>query len=166
MHVLNTSLYYVVLAVSWNVLAGFTGRFSLAHQAFSAVGAYTSGLLATRYDLTLWLSIRAGALAATLFGFGLGRLVLRMRAVYLAIATWAFAETIHILLTAGYKITRGELGLTVPPIFPDMDPRRYLYLFVGLALVTTLGLYAFVRSPVGYFMRPSETTSCARRASG
>ena len=152
-HVLNTSLYYVILAASWNVLAGFTGRFSLAHQAFSAIGAYTSGLLATRYDLPLWITIPAGALAATLFGLLLGRLVLRMRAVYLAIATWAFAETIHILLTAGYTITRGELGLTVPPIFPDMDPRRYLYLFTGLAIASVLGLYAFVRSPVGYFMR-------------
>lgn len=152
-HVLNTSLYYVILAASWNVLAGFTGRFSLAHQAFAAIGAYTSGLLATRYDLPLWVTIPAAVLAATLLGFLLGRLVLRMRAVYLAIATWAFAETIHILLTAAYAITRGELGLTVPPVFPDMDPRRYLYLFTGLAVLCVLGLHAFVRSPLGYFMR-------------
>ena len=152
-HVLNTSLYYVILAASWNVLAGFTGRFSLAHQAFAAIGAYTSGLLATRYDLPLWATIPAAVLAAILLGFLLGRLVLRMRAVYLAIATWAFAETIHILLTAGYAITRGELGLTVPPVFSDMDPRSYLYLFIGLGVVCVLGLHAFVRSPLGYFMR-------------
>ena len=152
-HVLTTCLYYVMLTASWNVLAGFTGRFSLAHQAFAAIGAYTSGLLATRYDLSLWLTIPAGVAASAIFGFLLGRLVLRMRAIYLAIATWAFAETVHILLTAAYTITRGELGLTVPPIFPDMDPRSYLYLFVGLTVVSVLGLYAFVRSPVGYFMR-------------
>jgi branched-chain amino acid transport system permease protein len=44
-------------------------------------------------------------------------MVLRMRAIYLAIATWAFAETIHVLLTAAFNITRGELGLNVPPLY-------------------------------------------------
>ena len=44
-HVMNIGAYYVILAVSWNLLAGFTGQFSLAQHAFAAVGAYTSGLL-------------------------------------------------------------------------------------------------------------------------
>ena len=38
-HVLVTSLYYTILAASWNLLAGFTGQFSLAQQGFAAVGA-------------------------------------------------------------------------------------------------------------------------------
>jgi branched-chain amino acid transport system permease protein len=152
-HVLNTSLYYTILAASWNLLAGFTGRFSLAHQAFAALGAYTSGLLAHYYDTPLWLGIPAGVAVATLLGFALGRMVLRMRAIYLAIATWAFAETVHILLTAAYSITRGELGLTVPPIFADLNPRSYFYLFVALTIACVLAMYAIVRSPIGYFMR-------------
>ena len=44
-HVMNIGAYYVILAVSWNLLAGFTGQFSLAQHAFAAVGAYVSGLL-------------------------------------------------------------------------------------------------------------------------
>jgi ABC-type branched-subunit amino acid transport system permease subunit len=44
-HVLTTSLYYVVLAVGWNLLAGYTGQFSLAHHTFAGIGAYTSALL-------------------------------------------------------------------------------------------------------------------------
>ena len=153
LHVLTSALYYTILAASWNLLAGFTGRFSLAHQAFSAIGAYTSGLLATSFDLSLWLSIPAGVAAATLTGLVLGRLVLRMRAIYLAIATWAFAETVHILLTAGYEITRGELGLTVPPIFADMSPRSYYFLFAFLTIASVLAMYGLVRSPLGLFMR-------------
>ena len=153
LHVLNGALYYTVLAASWNLLAGFTGRFSLAHQAFSAIGAYGSGLLAVNFDLPLWLTIPAGAACAALTGLALGRLVMKMRAVYLAIATWAFAETVHILLTAGYEITRGELGLTVPPVFADISPRSYFYLFAAFAVVSVLAMALITRSPLGLFMR-------------
>src|ERR1700738_2923029 len=45
LHVLNIGAYYVILAVSWNLLAGFTGQFSLAQHAFAAIAAYMSGLL-------------------------------------------------------------------------------------------------------------------------
>jgi branched-chain amino acid transport system permease protein len=47
-HVLTTCSYYVILAVGWNLLAGFTGQFSLAHHTFAGVGAYTSALLCSR----------------------------------------------------------------------------------------------------------------------
>ena len=47
-HVVTLSFYYVILAASWNLLAGMTGQFSLAHQTFAAIGAYTSGLLVVR----------------------------------------------------------------------------------------------------------------------
>jgi branched-chain amino acid transport system permease protein len=80
-------------------------------------------------------------------------MVLRLRAIYLAIATWAFAETIHILLTAAYQVTRGELGLTVPALYHNVQPTAYYYTFLGLAVASVLLMYALVRSPVGYFMR-------------
>src|SRR6185312_2868883 len=106
LHVATISLYYTILAASWNLLAGFTGQFSLAHQAFAAIGAYTSGLLIAHYDVPLWAGILSGIVVSAAFGWALGRMVLRMRAIYLAIATWAFAETVHIWLAAAYSITR------------------------------------------------------------
>jgi branched-chain amino acid transport system permease protein len=153
LHMLTTSCYYTILAASWNLLAGFTGQFSLAHQAFAAIGAYTSGLLIRYFAVPIWFGIGSGVLVAALFGYALGRLVLSMRAIYLAIATWAFAETIHIVLTAAYPITRGELGLDVPPLFRNLDPLSYYYLFAALAFVSVLAMYAMVRSPLGQFMR-------------
>src|SRR5947199_1520671 len=107
LHVLNIGAYYVILAVSWNLLAGFTGQFSLATHAFAAVGAYVSGLLIYHLQTPLAISIPAGILAAALAGYLLGRLVLRMRTIYLSIATWAFAETYRIVLTAAYDFPRG-----------------------------------------------------------
>ena len=153
LHMLTTSCYYTILAASWNLLAGFTGQFSLAHQAFAAIGAYTSGLLIRYFAVPIWFGITSGILVAALFGYALGRMVLSMRAIYLAIATWAFAETIHIVLTAAYPITRGELGLDVPPLFRNLDPLSYYYLFAALAFVSVLAMYAMVRSPFGQFMR-------------
>ena len=153
LHMLTTSCYYTILAASWNLLAGFTGQFSLAHQAFAAIGAYTSGLLIRYFAVPIWFGITSGVVVAALFGYALGRMVLSMRAIYLAIATWAFAETVHIVLTAAYPITRGELGLDVPPLFHNLDPLSYYYLFAALAFVSVLAMYAMVRSPLGQFMR-------------
>jgi branched-chain amino acid transport system permease protein len=153
LHLLTTGLYYTILAASWNLLAGFTGQFSLAHHAFAAIGAYTSGLLIRYYGTPIWLSIASGAVVAAALGYALGRMVLSMRAIYLAIATWAFAETIHILLTAAYPITRGELGLNVPPLFHNLDPTAYYVLFAVLAVVSVVIMYAIVKSPFGHFMR-------------
>src|SRR6516164_8929123 len=153
LHVLITGMYYTMLAASWNLLAGFTGQFSLAHQAFAAVGAYTSGLLIRYYHLPLWLTMTCGVAAAALLGYALGRMVLKLRAIYLAIATWAFAETIHILLTAAYDITRGELGLTVPALYANVRPDAYYDTFVALAVASVLLMYFVVSSPLGYFMR-------------
>jgi branched-chain amino acid transport system permease protein len=153
LHVLTVGFYYTILAASWNLLAGFTGQFSLAQQTFAAIGAYTSGLLIHHFGWPLWLSMPSGVIAAASLGFLLGRMVLRMRAIYLAIATWAFAETIHVLLTAAFNITRGELGLNVPPLYGHLNPSAYFYTFLGLAVATLAGMYLLVRSPSGMFMR-------------
>ncbi|HYM33051.1 MAG TPA: branched-chain amino acid ABC transporter permease [Candidatus Cybelea sp.] len=153
LHVATTCLYYTILAASWNLLAGFTGQFSLAHQAFAAIGAYTSGLLIHYFVVPIPVGIVAGIAMSALLGLALGRIVLRMRAIYLAIATWAFAETFHILLAAAYTVTRGELGLNVPPLFHNLDPRSYYWLFAFITLASVLVMWAIVRSPLGYFMR-------------
>ena len=153
LHVVTLGLYYTILAASWNLLAGFTGQFSLAQQAFSAVGAYTTGLLIYHYQTPLWLSMPAGVVVAGAFGYGLGRLVLEMRAIYLAIATWAFAETIHVLLAADFKFTRGELGLNVPPLYHQAPPGAYYWTFAAAAFLSVLAMYLLVRSRLGYFMR-------------
>lgn len=153
LHVLTIALYYVILAASWNLLAGYTGQFSLAHHAFAAVGAYTSGLLGYHWGVSFWLGIPAGVVLSAAMGVVLGRLVLKMRAIYLAIATWAFAETVHVYLTADYEFTRGELGLSVKPLFGSVDPLKYYFLFLGLTVVLLIGMRALIDSPLGYFMR-------------
>jgi branched-chain amino acid transport system permease protein len=152
-HVLAISAYYVILAASWNLLAGFTGQFSLAQHAFAALGAYGSGLLVYHLQAPLWVSIAGGVLTAAAGGFLLGLLVLHMRAIYLSIATWAFAETLRIFLAAAYEFTRGELGLSVPSLYGHVRPTAYYYTFLGTAALCLLLVYIMLKSPIGYFMR-------------
>ena len=166
LHVLTIAFYYVILAASWNLLAGYMGQFSLAHHAFAAVGAYTSGLLGYHWGISFWIGIPAGVVLSALMGWGLGRLVLRMRAIYLAIATWAFAETVHIYLTADYKFTRGELGLSVKPLFGSVDPLPYYFTFLLLTALVLLFLRAIVDSPLGFFMRAIKDDELRARSLG
>ncbi len=166
LHVMAIGFYYVILAASWNLLAGYTGQFSLAHHAFAAIGAYTSGLLGYHLGVSPWLGIPAGVLLSAAMGFVLGRLVLRMRAIYLAIATWAFAETVHIYLTADYAFTRGELGLSVKPLYGNIDPLPYYYTFLGLTAVLLIAMRALIDSPLGYFMRAIKDDELRARSLG
>ncbi len=152
-HVMAISAYYVIMAASWNLLAGFTGQFSLAHHAFAAVGGYTSGLLVYHLKVPLWVSVPAGIAAAGLAGLLIGILVLKMRAIYLSIATWAFAETFRILLTAAYEFTRGDLGLSVPSLYGHVRPIVYYYTFAIVAGLCLLVMHVILKSPIGYFMR-------------
>ena len=87
------------------------------------------------------MSIPAGVLAAALGGYLLGRLVLRMRTIYLSIATWAFAETCASCSRAAYEFTRGDLGLSVPSLYGHVRPIAYYYTFLGTAALCLLLVY-------------------------
>ena len=152
-HVLATSLYYIILAVGWNLLAGYTGQFSLAHHTFAGIGAYTSALLVLYAKVPILVGITAGVAAAAVIGYGLGTLTLRMRAIYLALATWAFAESVRLLVTVEYQITRGDLGLAAPFLFGTPRSKGYFYVFLGLALAAVLAAWQIVHSRVGVYMR-------------
>src|SRR5947208_15097031 len=108
----------------------------------------------------------AGVLMAALGGYLLGRLVLRMRTIYLSIATWAFAETYRIVLTAAYDFTRGDLGLSVPSLYGNVRPIYYYYTFVTVAASCVLLTHGFLRSPVGQFSPVVNCDHLGARALG
>jgi branched-chain amino acid transport system permease protein len=96
--------------------------------------------------------IAAGAVLAAAVGYGLGTLCLRMRAIYLALATWAFAESVRLLIAVEYPITRGDLGLKTSVLF-GAAPAPYFYLFLGVALAALLVAWQVVHSRVGAYLR-------------
>ena len=90
--VLIVSMYFAMLAVAWNLLAGYTGQFSLAPAAFGMIGAYVTGLLSYHFNAPPLVGIPAAVVVSAAIGFGLGRIVLRLRGPYLALTTLSFAE--------------------------------------------------------------------------
>ncbi|MGI5952557.1 MAG: branched-chain amino acid ABC transporter permease [Brooklawnia sp.] len=103
----------IMLAVSLNLVTGFTGQFSLGHAGFMAVGAYSTALITISFP-TVWgfvAGLIAGALLAALIGFLIGLPTLRLRGDYLAIATLGMAEIIRVLLL-NFEFTNGAAGLT------------------------------------------------------
>jgi branched-chain amino acid transport system permease protein len=165
-HVLTVAWYYVILASSWNLLAGYTGLFSLAHHVMSGIGGYASALLVLRAGLPMPLGIAAGAAAAGAAGYGIGALTLRMRALYLALATWAFAESTRVFVSMEYGLTRGDLGLAVPKLFATTSPRPYYELLLALAAASVAGVFALLRTRIGYRLRAIRDDEGAARAAG
>jgi branched-chain amino acid transport system permease protein len=152
-HVFVISLYYVILAIGWNLLAGYAGQFSLAHHTFAGIGADTSALLVHHTHVPIVIGIVAGVLVAGATGYLLGTLCLRMRAIYLALATWAFAESIRLLITVEYQFTRGDLGFRTPLLFDSPRPTPYYFVFLGLALAVGGATWWLVGSRVGTYLR-------------
>jgi branched-chain amino acid transport system permease protein len=89
-----------------------------------------------------------------------------MRTIYLSIATWAFAETFRIILTAAYDFTRGDLGLSVPSLYGHVRPVTYYYTFVAAAGLCLIASHIVLRSPVGYFMRAVKDDEMRARSLG
>jgi len=88
----------IILAVSLNLINGFTGQLSLGHAGFMAVGAYISVILTTYLEMPFIVGIIGGCLAAGLAGFIIGVPTLRLKGDYLAIATLGFGEIIRVIL--------------------------------------------------------------------
>ena len=149
----------VILAVSLNLINGFTGQFSIGHAGFMAVGAYTSAYLtvyhAPKFENALagiiggslahgaifLVVILAGGLAAALAGLLVGIPSLRLRGDYLAIVTLGFAEIIRIVILNIDKVG-GATGFTVPGYAN--------FLWIGIfAVVTIVVIHNIVRSDMG-----------------
>lgn len=88
----------VIMAVSLNLINGYTGQFSLGHAGFMAVGAYVGVVMTTFWQLPFIVSLLGGALLAGILGFLIGLPTLRLRGDYLAIATLGLGEIIRIII--------------------------------------------------------------------
>ena len=87
--ILNLIFIAIVGALGLNILVGYTGQISIGHAAFRSVGAYTAANLAVRLDLPFWITLPAGGLMAAAIGVIVGMPSLRIKGLYLAIATLA-----------------------------------------------------------------------------
>jgi branched-chain amino acid transport system permease protein len=177
--VLNLCAIYVVLALSLNLVNGFTGLFSLGHAGFMAVGAYACALLTLSPEqkamnfflepIAPWLAtvtlpfplaLLAAGVAAALLALAIGAPVLRLRDDYLAIATLGFAEIVRVVLTNVQSVTNGALGLKGLPKFATTP---VVWTCAGLAVAFMVLL---TRSSYGRAMKAVRDDEIAAGAMG
>jgi len=164
--VFTLACYYTILAASWNLLGGYTGQFSLGHHTFALIGAYTSTLMIIKAGIPLWMGILAGTVLTIIISFVLGVLCLRVRGLYLALITWAFAEVVRTYIRMDYEFTGGDRGLYAPLFFDTMKPLPYYYLFLGISAFTIILIVGIMRSRIGYYFRAIRNDEIAARAMG
>ncbi len=144
--IINVSLVYVILAVSLNLINGFTGQFSIGHMGFAAVGAYTSATITTlilkitpinipNFAIFI-LSLLIGGLFAAVVGFIIGFPSLRLKGDYLAIMTLGFGEIIRTIFN-NIDYVGGPRGLLGIPKFSTF-PIIYITAILTIILIRNL----------------------------
>ena len=165
-YVLSVAFFYVIMAVSWNLLGGYTGQFSLAHHTFGMIGAYTSTLLMAKAGAPFWLSVPAAIVLTGILSLILGIVCLRVAGLYLALITWAFAEVVRNYFRLHYAFTGGDRGLDSPLLFGTLQPTPYYYFFLGLTVFSIALIAVLMRSRIGYYLRAIRDDAIAARSMG
>lgn len=179
LRVFNLCAIYVILALSMNLLNGFTGLFSLGHAGFMAIGAYVSALLTMSpaqkeinfflAPIVPWLAavqipfvpaLIAAGLVAAFAAFLIGTPVLRLRDDYLAIATLGFAEIVRVLITNAQTLTNGALGLKG---LPKHSTTAVVW---SAAALSVIFMVALTRSAYGRALKAVRDDEIAARSMG
>jgi len=155
----------VLLALSLNLVLGYTGQLNLGQSAFFGIGAYVSTILIKTYGWNFWLAALAAVAAAGLVGVALAAFAVRLRGHYLAIASLGFAVITYQVLVNWESVTQGVRGMygILPPV---PNAVALFYLVAGIGLVVYFLLDNLVRSPVGDTLRAIREDEVSAAALG
>ncbi len=177
--ILNLIAVNIILALSLNLIYGFTGLFSLGHAGFMAIGAYVCSILILApeqkemlfilepaYDWVqsaqapFFVAVVAGGLAAALFGVLVGIPLLRLGDDYLGMATLGFAEIVRIFAINLPRLTNGALG------FKGIPDHANLWWNFGWCLFTLYVTVRLIRSNSGNVFKAIRDDEAAAKAMG
>ena len=145
-------LIYGIAGLGLMLLAGFTGQFSIGHAAFLGAGAYTQAVL-TNMGWPFPIALVAAGLLSAVVGVIVGLPALRVKGIYLGIATLSFGFIVEEILARWDSVTGGNSGIQVKP--PEMfgwtlgSGSSFYFLCLVVAVVATLAILNLLRSPTG-----------------
>lgn len=153
LEVLTNAWFYTILCLGLNIVVGYAGLLDLGYAAFFAVGAYTTGILTSKFGVNFWLTIPAAVACSMLAGIIIGGPTLRLRSDYLAIVTLGFGEIVRII-ARNLEITGGASGLIGidRPFFFGIELSQgihFYYVFLLLAILACFVSYRLQNSRLG-----------------
>ncbi len=162
---------YVILAVSLDLLMGYTGQISVGHAAFFAIGAYVSGILTVKCGVPPVLAMAAGAALSAAVAWCVGRPVLALKEYYLAMATLALNEIVVTLIIGLQWLTGGASGLRDVPSFSVAgfsfaNQIHYYYLVWAIVAMVVASSLMLARSPFGRTLVAIHSDETAARTFG
>ncbi|MBL8671424.1 MAG: branched-chain amino acid ABC transporter permease [Alphaproteobacteria bacterium] len=167
-YIANLGLVYVLLAIGLNMLIGYAGQLAFANAALFGIGAYATGLLRVDHGLPFFLAFPAGVAVATAIGVVIALPALRLRGLYLALASIAFAQFCLWAFVHWERVTYGAGGVRLPrlsfaPLPVSVEVGIY-YLTLGLVVLMSWLAWNMLRSRVGralVALRESEVAASA-----
>ena len=133
----------IIAVLGVSILTGFTRLFSFGNAGFMAIGAYTSAILTTRFNVPFLLAILIGAAFAGVMGLGLGKLTLKLKGDYFLITTLGFGECTRVLLEFLDPLTGGARG------FSGIQPYTTMPIVVGSVIISFIVAWNFLHSKYG-----------------
>jgi len=149
---LTLVLIYSIAGLGLMLLAGFTGLFSMGHAAFLGVGAYTHAVL-TNMGVPFPIALACAAGLSAAVGLVVGLPALRVKGIYLGIATLSFGFIVEEVLARWESVTGGNAGIHIkkPDIFGWVleSGDQFYFLCLVITVLSTLGILNLLRSPTG-----------------
>ena len=145
-------LYFLTLAIAWNVMAGYAGLISIGQQAFVGIGAYALVVFSEDLGINPFLTIPLAALVAMIAALPASWVLFRLRGAYFAVATWVVAEVFRLLANSSINWLGGGRGRAVRSLMQfDRHLREDITYYVALALagLTLFGAIWLLRSGTG-----------------
>jgi branched-chain amino acid transport system permease protein len=164
---------YAILTLSLNVVIGFAGLLSLGQAAFFGFGAYASAIAVDRYELPFPVALVLAVLVPAIIGFFLALpfMRLRLRGIYLGMATFGFGEIAFLIFRNWEGMTGGSLGMSAipPPVlfgFEFIQQRPYVYLVVAMLLIVISVVLRLVNTAPGQVLLAIREDELAAEAAG
>ena len=162
---------YAIIVQGLGILMGYAGQISFGHAAFFGLGAYTVAILTTQFNCPTIMALPAAMLLPGLVALVIGKPTLKLRELYLALATLGFGILIHIGFTEGKDFTGGPSGIAGIPYLSvggfafDTDI-KFFYLVTTILILVSLAIRNLIHSRVGKALLALSKSEHAAESAG
>jgi branched-chain amino acid transport system permease protein len=155
---------YIGLGQMWNLLAGYAGLVSLGQQLYIGIGGYALAVLSNYYNIPIFIGLVVGGLVSVVMSIALSFLLLRMKGMYFAVATWITAEA-FIVIFAGWTYMGSGNGLFIKAVRGMPTSTIYYYSLI-VAIITVFVVVFLLRSKLGLGLIAIRDNDSAAETSG